>query len=301
MAGSGEQFAHLPSGIELCYETFGSSDDPAVLLVMGLGGPMNWWDSNLCEGLAARGLFVVRFDNRDTARSTKVRQRPVGRLDIPRAAVGLLKDPPYTLADLADDSWGLLDHLGVERAHLVGVSMGGMIVQTMALAHPDRCLSMVSIMSTTGRRTVGYQHPRVLPGLLSPAGRTREEFIARSLRNTKLLASPDYPTTDEHALARAEETYDRGWIASGVARQLLAILTQPDRTEALAALDLPVTVVHGLNDPLVDRSGGKATAGAIPGAEHVEVPGMAHDLPVQLHERFVDIIAATVERAKERR
>ncbi|WP_375002528.1 alpha/beta fold hydrolase [Aeromicrobium sp. CTD01-1L150] len=300
MAGSGEQFAHLPSGIDICHETFGDTADPPVLLVMGLGGPMGWWAMEFCEELAAEGLFVIRYDNRDTGRSTKLRQYHVSKLDIVKAAVGMVKNPPYRLGDLADDAFGLLDHLGIDQAHLVGVSMGGMIVQTMAIDRPERALSMTSIMSTTGRRTVGYQHPRVLPGLFASSGRTRDEYVARSLRATAMIASPDYPTTDEDARARAHETYDRGWTASGVARQLMAILTQTDRTAALADLDLPVTVVHGLKDPLVHRSGGKATADAIPRAEHIEIPGMAHDLPVQLHGTFIEAITGTIARSVHR-
>ena len=301
MSGSGEQFTDLPSGITLCFETFGSPEAPPVLLVMGLGGPMNWWDTSFCERLADEGLFVIRFDNRDTGRSTHLREHRVGRPDIVKAAVGLVRHPPYRLDDLAEDAFGLLDHLGLEAAHLVGVSMGGMIVQTMAIARPERALSLTSIMSTTGRRTVGFQNPRVLPGLFLSNGEGREGYVSRQLRGTPLISSPDYPTAEAAVRARAEETYDRGWSPDGVVRQLLAILTQPDRTKALGRLRVPVTVVHGTKDPLVHRSGGKATAAAIPGAEHVEIPGMAHDLPEPLHGRIVEIIASTVARASARR
>lgn len=296
MAGSGEQFAHLPSGIDLCYETFGDPTDPPVLLVMGLGGPMGWWDVELCERLVARGHFVVRYDNRDTGRSTKLRQHRVSRVDVVKAFVGR-GTPPYTISDLADDAFGLLDHLGIEAAHVVGVSMGGMIVQTMAVAHPERVLSLTSIMSTTGRRTVGYQNPKLFPALLSKAGDTREEYVERSLRGTRLIASPDFPTDPEFARARAYETYDRGWSAGGVMRQLMAILTQPDRTADLQTLDVPATVIHGTKDPLVHRSGGTATAAALKGSEHLEIEGMAHDLPVQLYDRIIDAIVRTTERA----
>lgn len=299
MAGSGEQFAHLPSGIDLCYETFGDPDHPTVLLVMGLGGPMGWWDVDFCERLAAHDLHVVRYDNRDTGRSTKLRQHRVSRIDLAKAVVGLAK-APYSIADMATDAFGLLDHLEVGAAHVVGVSMGGMIAQTMAVADPDRVLSLTSIMSTTGRRTVGYQNPRLLPALLSKAGHTRDEYVARSLRGTQMIASPDFPTDEKFARNRAYETYDRGWSASGVTRQVMAILTQPDRTEALKALDLPATVVHGTRDPLVHRSGGKATADAIRGSVHLEIDGMAHDLPNQLYDTLVDAIVRTVERATAR-
>jgi pimeloyl-ACP methyl ester carboxylesterase len=299
MHRSGEQFASLPSGIDICYETFGDADDPAILLVMGLGGPMGWWSDDFCQRLAARGYLVVRYDNRDTGRSTKLRQHPVSKVDVVRAFAGLAT-APYGIGDLADDAFGLLDHLGIERVHLVGVSMGGMIVQTMAIADPERALSMTSIMSTTGSRRVGWQHPRVIPALLASAGRTRDSYVARSLRTSLVIGSPAFPGDEAMARERAYETYDRGWSASGVARHMLAVLTQPDRTKALAELDLPVTVIHGLNDPLVHRSGGRAVANAVPGAEHIEIAGMAHDLPVQLYDTYVDAIVRTAERALAR-
>jgi pimeloyl-ACP methyl ester carboxylesterase len=299
MHRSGEQFASLPSGIDLCYETFGDADDPAILLVMGLGGPMGWWSDDFCQRLAARGYLVVRYDNRDTGRSTKLRQHPVSKVDVVRAFAGLAR-APYGIGDLADDAFGLLDHLGIERVHLVGVSMGGMIVQTMAIADPERALSMTSIMSTTGSRRVGWQHPRVIPALLASAGRTRDSYVARSLRTSLVIGSPAFPGDEAMARERAYETYDRGWSASGVARHMLAVLTQPDRTKDLAGLDLPVTVIHGLNDPLVHRSGGRAVANAVPGAEHIEIAGMAHDLPVQLYDTYVDAIVRTAERALTR-
>lgn len=301
MSPSGEQLAQLPSGIELCFETFGERSDPPVLLVMGLGGPMGWWANDFCAALAEAGYFVIRYDNRDTGRSTKLREHRVRRADMAKAAVGIVRDAPYSLNDLADDGFGLLDHLNIERAHVVGVSMGGMICQTMAIVHPDRVLSLTSIMSTTGKRSVGFPLPRLLPSLFAPAGRTRDEFAARSVRGSQLIGSARYPTSDEDALVRAYETYDRGWSASGVARQLMAILTQPDRTEALAELDLPVTVVHGSSDPLVHRSGGRATARAIAYARYIEIPGLAHDLPRQLHSRLVEIIAETTRRAPDSR
>jgi pimeloyl-ACP methyl ester carboxylesterase len=301
MAGSGELFAALPSGIDLCHETYGSPDDPAILLIMGLGGPMGWWSPEFCEQLAGRGFFVIRYDNRDTGRSTKLRQHRVKRLDVVRAFTALpvigRVEAPYSLSDLAGDAMGLLDHLGIERAHLVGISMGGMIAQTIAIEHPARALSLTSIMSTTGRRTVGFQHPKVYPVMLSSSGRTRDSYAERSLKGSRIIGSPAYPTDDEAARARAYETYDRGWTASGVTRQMLAILTQPDRTKALGRLELPALVIHGLDDVLVHRSGGKATADAIPGAEHLEIPGMAHDLPVQLYPTVVDAIVRTAARA----
>jgi pimeloyl-ACP methyl ester carboxylesterase len=301
MTGSGELFASLPSGIGICYETFGSPDDPAVLLIMGLGGPMGWWTPAFCQQLAERGFLVIRYDNRDTGRSTKLRKHRVGRLDVVRAYLGLRGvarvKAPYSISDMAGDAVGLLDHLGLARVHLVGVSMGGMIAQTFAIEHPGRALSLTSIMSTTGRRTVGYQHPKVFPVMLSSSGRTRDSYVAHSLKGSKVVESPAFPSDERASRDLAYETYDRGWTASGVTRQMLAVLTQPDRTKALRALDLPVAVIHGLSDPLVHRSGGKATADAIPGAEHLEIAGMAHDVPAQLYPAIVDAIVRTAARA----
>jgi len=293
---SGEQFAHLESGIELCYETFGTPDDPAVLLIMGLGGPMGWWDSELCTDLAEHGFFVIRYDNRDTGRSTKLRQHRVTRSDLVKAFAGRAR-PPYTLRDMAEDAVGLLDHLGISAAHVAGVSMGGMIAQTLAIEHPDRVLSLTSIMSTTGRRTVGWQHPKLIPTMLGSSGRGREGYLANSQRSWKRIGSPGFPTTAERMRARAEETWDRGWAASGVLRHMMAVLTQPDRTKDLSRVGVPTAVIHGLDDPLVHRSGGRATARAIPDAEHVEIAGMGHDLPRQLWPMYIDTIVRTARRA----
>jgi len=299
VTGSGEQFATLPSGIDLCYETFGSPDDPPILLIMGLGGPMGWWTDEFCERLTSRGYFVIRYDNRDTGRSTKLRQHRITKRDIFLGALGRGR-APYSISDLAVDATGLLDHLGIDRAHIVGVSMGGMIGQTLAIDHSDRVLSLTSIMSTTGRKTVGRIHPKLIPMMLASAGNTRDSHAERSLRSAELIGSPDYPPDREASLARAHETYDRGWIASGVARHIMAVLTQPDRTKRLAEVGVPVTVLHGRSDPLVNRSGGRATANAVPGAEHQEIEGMGHDIPPQLYDTLIDAIVKTAERAPVR-
>lgn len=291
-----EHIAHLPTGIDICYETFGDPDDDAILLVMGLGGPMSWWDTALCTMIADRGYFVIRYDNRDTGRSTKFRDHRVTKRDLVAAFLGRKVDPAYRLSDLADDGFGLLDHLGIVRANLAGVSMGGMIVQTMALSHPERVTSLTSIMSSTGKRSVGWQHPKVLPMMLAPSGRTVDSYIERSVKGGKVIGSPAFPTADEAARDRARETYDRGWSASGVARQMVAILTQPDRTRALGALTMPATVIHGNKDVLVNKSGGRATSAAIPGADLITINGMGHDLPVQLHATFAEAITRTAER-----
>jgi pimeloyl-ACP methyl ester carboxylesterase len=295
MNSSGELFASLPSGIDICYETFGKAGDPPILLIMGMGGPMNWWSVEFCERLAGKGFFVIRYDNRDTGRSTKLDQHRVTKSVIYKAYLGR-STPPYRLSDFAEDALGLLDHRGLDRVNLVGVSMGGMIAQTICISHPERALSLTSIMSTTGKRTVGWQNPRVFPALMASAGNTRDSYIARSLKASAVIGSPDFPAEEKATRARAGETYDRGWSASGTVRHMLAVLAQPDRTKDLAELDLPVTVVHGLKDPLVHRSGGKATAAAIPGAEHIEIAGMGHDLPPALYDTFIDAIERTIKR-----
>jgi pimeloyl-ACP methyl ester carboxylesterase len=292
---SEELFAPVHHGVELCYQTFGDPDDEPLLLVMGLGGPMTWWDPELCRQLAARGHFVIRYDNRDTGRSTRMKER-VGRTALVRAFAGRAPRPPYTLTDMAGDGLGLLDHLGLDGAHVVGISMGGMIVQNMAITAPGRVRSLTSIMSTTGKRSVGWQHPRLLPTLIAPRGSGREAYAAGSARMWELIGSPAYPQSDDEVLARAFETFDRGVSASGVMRQMLAILAEPNRGPRLRALSMPALVIHGAADRMVHVSGGRATARAIPGAELLVVEGMGHDLPRDLYPTFVDAITRTTHR-----
>jgi len=295
---SDEQLARLPSGVELCYQTFGSPDGEPLLLVMGLGGPMTWWSPDLCTELADRGFFVIRFDNRDIGRSSRVEGR-VSRAGLVRSFLhprGRGSRPPYTLDDMAEDGFGLLDHLGCTSANLVGVSMGGMIVQTMAVLHPDRVRSLTSIMSTTGRRSVGWQDPRLLPRLLERRAATREAYVESSRRFWQVIGSVGYPDTEESVRARAAETWDRGVSAAGVARQMVAIVAQPDRTRQLRDLTMPTLVIHGLADKMVHVSGGRATARAIPGAQLLLVPGMGHDIPAELHSTFADAIRRVAPR-----
>ena len=296
---SPEQFAPLPGGVEICYQTFGDASGDPLLLVMGLGGPMTWWSPEFCAALADAGFYVIRFDNRDTGRSSRMKGR-VTRRTLVRSFVSppsRRPRPSYTLDDMADDGFGLLDHLGIDAAHVCGISMGGMIAQSMALLHPERVLSLTSIMSTTGRRTVGWQDPRLLSRLLERRATTREAYVASSARFWAVIGSVAYPDTEEAVLARAAETWDRGVSASGVARQMVAILAQPDRTKRLRELQMPALVIHGLADKMVHVSGGRATSHAIPGSELLLVPGMGHDLPVQLQDTFVDAIRRVATRA----
>ena len=294
---SEEQFAPVADGVELCYQTFGDPADEPLLLVMGLSGPMTWWDTELCEQLAAAGFHVVRYDNRDTGRSSRIRAR-VRRDHLVRAFTTGRGPAPYTMSDLADDAVGLLSHLGIDSAHLVGISMGGMISQTVAIEHPDRVRSLTSIMSTTGRRTVGWQSPTLLPRLAVPRRGGLDTFVESSLVTWALIGSPAYPSDPEVLRARAYETFERGVSNGGVLRQMMAILTQPDRTGRLRQVRVPTLVMHGLDDKMVHVSGGRATARAIPGAELVLVDGMGHDLPPALFGTFVEAIRRTADRAR---
>ncbi|NUR06370.1 MAG: alpha/beta fold hydrolase [Nocardioidaceae bacterium] len=294
---SEELFAPLPTGVEICYQTFGDPGGEPLLLVMGLGGPMTWWSPELCELLADRGFYVIRYDNRDAGRSSRVHARVTKRM-IVRSFFGRGPRPPYTLDDMAGDAFALLDHLGLASAHVCGISMGGMIVQTMALLEPSRVRSMTSIMSTTGRRTVGWQDPRLLPLLLARSAQTREAYVASSERFWRVAGSPAYQEKRMLVRERAGETWDRGVSASGVARQMLAILNQPDRSRRLHELRLPTLVIHGMADKMVHVSGGRATAHAIPGSELLLVPGMGHDTPVELFDTFADAIARNAARTR---
>jgi len=295
--GDAESVAALPTGIDIAYDTFGSQDAEPLLLVMGLGGPMTWWNPDLCRMLADRGFLVIRYDNRDVGRSTRVPGRTRLRTrTIVRAFLGDRRHAPYTLDDMAADGFGLLDHLGIERAHVTGVSMGGMIAQTMAITHPDRVRSLVSMSSTTGSRRVGWQDPRLLPLLLSPVARTREDYVERAVHSWRQIGSQVYPTLDDQVALRAAETWDRGYDPAGGARQTLALLAQPDRAARLGELTMPVCVVHGLDDRLIHPSGGRATARAIRAAELVLVPGMGHDIPRPLYGLVADAIWRTAAR-----
>ncbi len=293
---SAELFAPVSSGIELCYQTFGDPEDEPMLLVMGLATQMTFWDPAFCSMLARRGYYVIRFDNRDVGRSSRGTGRVTRRMLV-RAYAGARVRAPYGLGDLADDAFGLLDHLGLESAHLVGVSMGGMIVQTMAIAQPSRVRSLTSIMSTTGKRTVGWQHPRLLPAMLRPIRPGRAAYADSSVVMWRMIGSPGYPRHEERTRELAGEAYDRGVSASGALRQMMAILTQPNRSSALHRLRMPTLVVHGLADRMVHSSGGRATAAAVPGAELLLVDGMGHDLPPELYETLVDAISRTASRA----
>lgn len=293
-----EQIARV-GGIDIAYETFGDDSDPALLLIMGLGTQMLGWDARFCRLLAERGFHIVRFDNRDVGRSSHIEGAPAPR---PLAALrGDLSSAGYTLSDMAGDGVGLLDHLGIERAHLVGASMGGMIAQTITIERPERVLSLTSLYSTTGEQDKGQPRDEALPVLLRPAPAGREEYADYVIEIVRVIGSPAYPPDEEHVREYARLAFDRAAPdPRGVGRQLMAILASGDRTARLRELDVPAVVIHGEDDPLITISGGEATAAAIPGAEFIRVPGMGHDLPPELWPRLADAIEAVAARAGAR-
>jgi pimeloyl-ACP methyl ester carboxylesterase len=288
-----EQFADL-GDITLCYETFGDPQDPTLLLIMGLATQMIGWHEDFCAQLAGRGFHVVRFDNRDTGRSTHIKG--------PAPTVGQLarrskKAAHYRLTDMADDAAGLLDHLGVDQAHVVGASMGGMIAQTLAIRHPQRVLSLVSIMSNTGAQLSGQPALAVYPILLKAAPREREAFAEHVAQLYDRIGSPGFDRDLDEVRDMARLSYDRDHDAAASGRQLAAIIASPNRTKDLGRITAPTLVIHGKADKLVRPSGGRAAARAIPGARLMLVEGMGHDLPRGVWDRLTDGIVDNARRA----
>ena len=286
------------NGIEIAYETHGDPNDEPLLLVMGLGAQLIAWPIELVDALVDRGFHVIRYDNRDVGLSTKIEGD--GGSDVlaqfAAAMQGQAVQAPYLLTDMAADGIGLLDHLGIDSAHIVGASMGGMIVQTMAIEHPTRVRTLTSIMSTTGDSDVGQPTPEAIQALLSPVATTRDEAIARSVETSKIISSPVH-FDEANARKRAEEAYDRCFYPVGTAHQLLGTLASGSRAEGLAQVDVPTLVIHGEADPLVTLSGGQRTAEVIPGAELLVLEEMGHDLPMPLLPAVVDAITTLVARS----
>lgn len=268
------------NGVDLWYETAGNPEDPALLLIMGLGAQLIDWPAAFCEELAGRGFHLVLFDNRDAGLST------------------LLDPGPYLLSDMADDAAGLLKELGIGRAHVVGASMGGMIAQQLTIDHPDLVAGLCSIMSTTGDRAVGRATKEAAAALTRPRVGSRDDIIAGGAELSRIIGSPGYPVDDEELRRRSAAKFDRSFQPAGTQRQYAAILASPDRTAALASVTVPTLVIHGEDDPLVGVSGGRATAAAVPGAELLVIPGMGHDLPQALWPTVIDAIATLVERSR---
>src|SRR3954469_9937053 len=294
MQSSGIQRAQV-GDLEIAYETFGDAGDPPILLVMGLATQMIGWPDEFCAGLADRGYFVVRFDNRDIGLSTHLDS--AGAPDILAVLGGDASSVPYGLADLADDAVGLLDALGLDSVHLIGASMGGMIAQLVALRHPARVRSLTSIMSTTGDPSVGGPSEAALALLLAPAARDRDAAVQRAIDTYRVIGSPGFEFDESALRERAGLSFDRAYEPAGGPRQLGPALPTPDRTRALKGIFVPTLVIHGSDDALVDVSGGRATAAAVPGAELLVVDGMGHDLPRAMWPEITDRITALIERA----
>jgi pimeloyl-ACP methyl ester carboxylesterase len=280
------------NSIELVYDTFGEPSAPPLLLIMGLGEQMIAWDEDFCTQLATRGYRVIRFDNRDVGLSTRLDEAGVPDiLALMQAqARGEPIEAPYTLRDMADDAAGLLDALVVVSAHVVGISMGGMIAQEMAIHHPKRVRTLTSIMSSTGNPALPPPKPEALPILVTPFPTDREGYLEHSIKTWRVLSGPGFPAAEDRIKERAGRFFDRGLSPTGTARQLAAILASGSRQEALQGVTVPTLVIHGDADPLVPVECGMDTANSIPGAELLIIKGMGHDLPLAVAPRVIEAI-----------
>lgn len=289
--------------VTLEYDTFGKSSDPALLLIMGFATQMIIWPDEFCEQLAKSGLFVIRHDNRDVGLSQKFDDlgKPNIAALLVRRFLGLPVSAPYSLDDMADDAVQLLDALGVARAHVVGMSMGGMIAQLMALNHPDRVISLTSWSSSAGRVTDLILDPYVSVEVLSPVPRDREKRIAKSVAFWTKIAGPKYPTPPEENRRRTERTIDRSAYIGGNGRQFAAIVAAPSRIPRLKKLRIPTLVIHGDADRLCPPRAGRAVARAIPNARLMMIEGYGHDLPMQLLPRIRDAIVEHARAAEPAR
>ena len=282
------------NGISITYEDKGPRDAPVILLVMGLGGQLTLWPDEFVDALNAHGFRTIRYDNRDVGLSTRFETAGVPNLKwmFVKAALRLPVRPAYTLADMAADGIALLDHLGIDRAHIVGASMGGMIAQHIAARYPERTLSLTSVMSTTGNSKLPRANKEAMAVLANrPMSGDPEDMIAYSVRAARVIGSPGYPATEERLQRRVRSDFERGWYPQGVARQMAAIVADGDRRAMLKTISAPTLVIHGEADPLVPLAGGKDTAASIPGARLLTIPGMGHDLPLALVDTLADAVA----------
>ena len=287
------------NGIEIEYETFGDGPE-SLLLIMGLGAQMILWDEAFCGQLANRGYRVIRFDNRDVGLSTHFPD--LGVPDVAQMYQDALErkplEAPYLLDDMADDTAGLLDALGIPAAHVCGASMGGMIAQALAYRHPGRVKSLISVMSSTGDPGLPQGKPEALGLLFQPPPSHREGYLDYSAMVWRAIGSPGFPFDEERVRERSGRHYDRSFDPTGVGRQMAAILASGDRTAALGNVSAPTLVIHGREDPLVPLAAGEATRDAIPGAELLVVEGMGHDFPPGAWPQLVDAIAGHADRAR---
>jgi len=284
------------NGVELEYEVVGDPAARPLLLVQGLGAQLVSIEARFCAELAARGFKVIRFDNRDVGLSTRL--DGAGTPDLAAIWAGDHSSLAYTLDDMADDAAGLLDAVGVRRAHVAGISLGGMIAQLLAIRHPEKVLSLASIMSTTGDRRVGQPSAEGAGVLFTPMPAERDRYLEQAVANARLaLAGSAFPFDPDAIRRVAARGYDRAYDPGGVGRQLAAALAATDRTEALRSLRVPTLVVHGDVDRLVGVSGGEATAAAVPSARLLRIPGLGHDLPPGAWPTVADAIAENASRA----
>ena len=295
MSASGSGIA-AANGIQIAYETFGDRGSRPLLMVMGLGAPMLTWHPDMCDLLAGRGFFVIRYDNRDAGRSTHLHDAP--QADMRSAlARGDFSSAAYTLDDMAEDGFGLLDALGLSAAHVLGASLGGMIAQTMAAGHPERVLSLTSIMSTP-LPALTNTTPEAGAALMRPPATSREAAIAQSVEIARVIGSPGFPSDDAWRAELAGLIWDQGIDPPGVIRQWMAVQASGDRTEAVRGIWVPTLVIHGDSDPLVNVTAGRRTAELIKGAELMVVPGMGHDLPRPVWPALADAISALAAKAE---
>lgn len=291
--------ALLPSGITIEFETMGDASHPTLLWIMGFGAQLSAWDERFMQLFVASGYHVVRFDNRDCGLSHKHDGVMVEVDKVTMAAI--MGDPspvpvPYTLTDMALDAVGVLDHLGIDKAHIIGASMGGMIAQTVAIQHPHRTHSLVSIMSVPGDLAYGTPTDEALAGLLAAPSPNRDEYI-ESAKTWAIWGSKKYFNLED-ARARAAREFDRSFYPEGTHRQLAAIYASGDRSEALSQLNVPTLVIHGTDDTLLTPSGGDRVAELIPGSVLLKVKDMGHDMPEPLWPLYVDAITSHARRAQ---
>jgi pimeloyl-ACP methyl ester carboxylesterase len=287
------------NGIQIAYETFGEPGGRPLIMVMGLGAPMLLWHPDLCAMLAARGFFVIRFDNRDVGGSSHLRDAPPP--DLMGALMrGDTSSASYSLDDMAQDGFGLFDALGLPAAHVLGASMGGMIAQVMAARHPERVLSLTSIMSTPAPALTNPT-PAATAVLMQAPATTREAAITQMLEASRITGSPGYPADEQWRTELAVQLWDQGLDPAGTARQLMAIYASGDRTEAVRGIAVPALVIHGDSDPLINVTAGRRTAELIAGSELLIIPGMGHDLPRQVWPAIVDAVSAVADRSEAHR